>query len=148
MNAITDNYNGTTITYDEPENLWRFTLRGRDRSASSLVQAKEAIDKPVSEKTKPFEKISAWWFRYSDMPQKIEITGIAEGRSSRDQYVWIKSDSGRSKESVGFSIYPSDAKNDAIAEAVIARMNEISELHKEIDKSKLKLNPLYIPKED
>lgn len=66
MTEITHTHEGILITYDENANLWRFTLRGRDRSTDSLSKAKEAIDKPVATKAKPFEKIQVWYVNVND----------------------------------------------------------------------------------
>ena len=88
------------VTYDEKENVWRFTLRGRDRSAESLAKAKEAIDKPVpSEKKSGFEKIAA--IKVSSYYMEAEfgfVTSIAEkSRYSREEQVWFSDGKSRSK---------------------------------------------------
>src|SRR5687767_3440774 len=117
MKTIQVVHDETTITYNESEDKWEFTLRGRDRSAGSLVKAKEYIDKPVpAEKAKPFEKIAAWKFGYSDKPVRVEITGIAESPSYRRNAlsVWIKNGTQREKVDVLYCIYPSNPENDAL----------------------------------
>ncbi len=140
------------ITYDEDANLWRFTLRGRDRSASSLTLAREAIDKPEPKKSKPFEKIKAWECRYGDMPSRVEVTGIAEGRGyagEGDSFVWITdAQRRRRKESVKLHIFPSNAKNDAIAEQITARRKEMAKLDDECAKLARTFEPLVIAPEE
>ena len=49
-------YRDIAITYDEQKDKWFFTLRGRDRSADSLANAKKAIDAPPPKEEKPFER--------------------------------------------------------------------------------------------
>ncbi len=142
-------HDGIVITYDEQQNKWCFTLRGRDRSADSLAKAKEIIDKPVpKEKAKPFEKIAAWFFRYSDLPKKIEVTGIAENRSYGGQQVWINCEGNRSKESAAYTIYPQNEKNDSLIAQIVAKENEIIAARKTVDALKRKLSPLVLPKDE
>lgn len=150
MNPITVTHSDTEITYNESENKWTFTLRGRDRSAESLVKAKELIDKPVpAEKAKPFEKIPVWFFKYNGPPVKAEVIGIAEGRGyGRSEYVWINCEGTRKKESTAYSIYPSDKKNDALVEQIIAKEKEIENARKAVDSLKQKLSPLVLPKDE
>jgi len=149
--SIEFTHDGTLITYDEQENKWTFTLRGRDRSAESLAKAKEIIDKPVpAEKAKPFEKIPAWLFKYDgDTPERIEVTGIAEDRGyGGGQRVWIKHRGNRSKESTSFSIYPVSPQNDVIAQQVIEKQEFIAQLRGEVSVLKRKLSPLVLPKDE
>lgn len=145
---ITVVHDDTTITYNESENRWTFTLRGRDRSAESLAKAKEYIDKPLPpEKAKPFEKIPAWIIRYNDRPEKGEITGIAERRYGREQ-VWVTVDGKRSKETVSYTVYPSNPKNDKLIEQILAAQVEIDKLKESISESKSHLDPLVLPKDE
>lgn len=150
-NTIQVVHNDTHITYNEPENKWQFTLRGRDRSAESLAKAKELIDKPVpAGKAKPFEKIPAWFFGYSDTPKKVEVTGIAESPSYRrgESSVWIVMDGARTKQNVTSSIYPSSPKNDKIIAQITAKETESEKLHQEARELKYTLDPLVLPKEE
>jgi hypothetical protein len=145
---ITVVHDDTTITYNESENRWTFTLRGRDRSAESLAKAKEYIDKPLPpEKAKPFEKIPAWFLPYHDKPEKVEVTGIAERRYGAEE-VWINVGGRRKKEAVAYKVYPSNTKNDALIEQILAAQKEISKLKQNIDESKSHLAPLVLPKDE
>lgn len=139
-----------TITYNEGEDKWQFTLRGRDRSAESLAKAKEYIDKPLPpEKAKPFEKIPAWFIPYSDEPQKVVVTGIAEReRFSSDVAVWITNNGKRSKESVRSRIFPQNATNDALAAQIIAAQAEISKSRESIYEAQRQFLPLVLPKDE
>lgn len=149
--SIEFTHDGTLITYDEQENKWKFTLRGRDRSAESLAKAKEIIDKPVpAEKAKPFEKIPAWLFKYSsETPVKVEITGIAEGYGyGRSEFVWVNNAKKRSKEMIAGGVYPSNEKNDFMVAQIIAKMKTVAELRDAIADLKSNLAPLVLPKDE
>lgn len=150
MSSISVNHNGTEITYDEEANLWRFTLRGRDRSSENLTKAREVIDKPVpADKAKPFQKFSAWFFvGYSEaLPEKVEVTGIAENRYSR-QEVWIKNPKGtRSKENIEFRIYECSPENDAKIEQISGKLKERKALYDQIVESRKELKQIEVAPE-
>lgn len=141
-------HSDVTITYNERDNKWEFTLRGRDRSYPTLAQAKEFIDKPVpKEKSKPFEKIPAWHFDYGDGPVKVVVTGIAEIDYARRQCVWINKKGTRSKEPVT-EVFPQNEKNDAIAAATIEKRAAAEKLSKEVYALQHTLSPLMLPKDE
>lgn len=144
MTEITHTHDDTLITYDENANLWRFTLRGRDRSTDSLAKAKEAIDKPVATKTKPFEKIQVWYVGHNSAPEKVEITGHAERSYGSGTWVWINCDGRRSKERAEYTLYPCSDKNNAIAAVMSSKKSEIEKLEKELSDLKPKLEPLKL----
>lgn len=137
------------ITYHEADNAWKFTLRGRDRSAESLAKAKEFIDRPVSaEKAKPFQKIPAWFLHYNSLPAKVDVTGIAEGRGWRgENEVWISNKGKRSKEYIG-EVRPANPKNDALIAKIIAKREEREKLYEEINQLESELDPLVLPKDE
>jgi len=142
---ITTTYEGIAITYDEHENLWRFTLRDRDRNAPSLAAAKEAIDKPVPQKATPFKRVEAWWADYNCLPKKCTVTGIAEKLYGSREAVWISCDGKRMKQSVD-EVIPSNPENDAVAAQIIADRKEAERLSKKAGDAwrsipKLKVEP-------
>lgn len=145
-NPIQITHKEVVITYEEQTDRWLFTLRGRDRMADSLAAAKEAIDKPVpAEKSKPFQKIPAWWLKYNDDPEKIEITGIADKDYCGRTQVWIRRSSGqRSKETTEFAIYASDEKTDALAAKIIEGRNEIAALMNTNEKLRRQMSPVKL----
>lgn len=132
MSEITHTHKSIVITYDENANLWRFTLRDRDRSADSLAKCKEAIDKQPAGKAKPFEKIKAWKMDRHSFGSPVEITGIAERRFGRQQ-VWINQDGRRSKEVAEFGIYPANEKNDRLMDEIKEKRAKIHGIEAEID---------------
>jgi hypothetical protein len=149
MNTLQHTHEGTVITYNEKENKWEFTLRGRDRSAESLAKAKEFIERPVpEEKAKPFKKIPAWFFHHAQAPQKVEVTGIAERTFSSLLYVWINNSGKRSKECVSHTIYPSTPANDEKVAEMLKKAAEIEHLEEEYQKLKSSLTPLELPKDE
>jgi hypothetical protein len=54
-------YRDIEITYDKYKNKWFFTLRGHDRSAETLINAKKAIDVPPPKEEKSFKRFEAWY---------------------------------------------------------------------------------------
>ena len=123
-------YDGITISYDERDDVFRFILRGRNRSANSLRQAKEFIDKPVPEsvKKKTFEPTQAYYQgRYSgDFAfEEVTVTSVAED-SRHGISLWIKDANGnRSKEGT----YAVFLKNDANAKII----QQIKDITKQIN---------------
>lgn len=146
--AITVEHSGIVITYDEAANLFRFTLRGRERSAESLAKAREAIDKPVKVKGKPFERFQAWFTQYGSV-QKVEVTSIAEGGS----HVWISFPEGnrgymnRSKVATLF-VYPCNGTNDTIANQILVLGLKREELRKQMDALQKELKHYVPPTEE
>jgi len=104
-------YDGINIEYLEDLNTWRFELRGRERKAASLKQAKEWIDKPepVKKPSKSFEAFNAHFVsRYGYGTKKkrslVLITSAAQDvyrGTATPSAAWIKNAGGeRSKEPV------------------------------------------------
>lgn len=124
--SVTIQYSGITVEYFEEPNKWRFELRGRERNAESLKQAKEWIDKPepVSKKAaKNFERFEVllagrWGYEghKPDSRRIVTVTSIAEDRFRNDvndpSAAWIVNKAGeRSKESVQ-NLYVLNAANE------------------------------------
>lgn len=81
-------YNGIPITYCEKANEWAFTLRGRDRVAESLAQARKTIDRP-SRTEKEFEPFDAVCVAYG-MMEKIVVLGMAVARPNMTPELWVR----------------------------------------------------------
>ena len=104
-------YSDIVIEYDEERNVWLFELRGRDRSAESLVKAKEAIDKAPAPNKKAFARTPAFRFTYNDVT-KGAVTSIAGDSTYGGVSVWFVSNKGeRSKESAS-KVYILDFENE------------------------------------
>lgn len=125
-------YNNVEIIYDENDNVWRFELRGRQRSTESLAKAKEAIDKPLPVGKKKFERFSAYLARHDSGFKIVEVTSIADGPSWRNKTeVWITFDGNRQK--VGLDdLYAVTPEN----EALIAKWKQHDLQEKEAEKAK------------
>jgi hypothetical protein len=124
-NPIKTTYRETEIIYLEDPNRWRFTANGRERSAESLVKAREAIDRALDEvrekKQKPWEPFEAYFAKgYRDEGfVRVRVTSVAEERSySSEPKFWIskpdaKGKPERSKESAS-SLFKLCAENEAL----------------------------------
>ena len=122
--ALTIVHDNITIEYIEADNVFRFELRGRERKAESLTQAKEWIDKPapVKKPTKKFERFqvvfSGGYMGYHKRSRSVvTVTSVAEDRYHHDKNnpsaAWVlKAGGERSKESVTH-LYPIHPTNTA-----------------------------------
>jgi hypothetical protein len=95
--AMKETYKGVEIVYSEENSRFEFELRGRERFASSMKLAKEAIDKPVAGPAgKKFNPVRALLRRYDRGVHPGTITSIAES-SYRPQQVWFVRDENKSR---------------------------------------------------
>lgn len=144
---ITVRHSGVTIVYRTEDNRWAFELRGRQRSTESLTKAKEAIDKPVDEKTeKPFQRIKVYVnARYGNSEYtEAEVTSLAEGsRYSGGQCVWIQSGKKRAKE-YAYNCYPITEANASLVREMKQIDAEIERLHGQRDDLRKRLIALKI----
>lgn len=152
--APTSTHQGIEIVYRESDNRWVFTLRGRERSAESLANAKAAIDKPEpKKKSDKFTPVEAWFdgHRWGGRGEwkKVTVTSIAESyvRVSDCGDVWIKDGKERSKQSAD-RIYPVGEANDAIIEQLRNLDKEKADLEERIAATKDKLKPFIVPKDE
>jgi hypothetical protein len=140
-------YAGITIVYTEADNLWRFELRGRDRSADSLAKAKEFIDKHPAEKGKPFERVKAYLTsRFDGEYKPCEITSIAES-SWGTNCAWISIDGKRKKENVG-RLIPATPENDSIIAQIVVMNAERTKLTKQIGTLDSSMKRYKVPSEE
>jgi hypothetical protein len=79
----TVNHKGVEIVYDSFDDIWRYTLRGRDHTSKSLGIAMKEIDKPMPKGGKPFERVEVMtanrrsWNSDKDTWVKVTVTSIA-----------------------------------------------------------------------
>lgn len=117
--VVKTTHRGIEISYNETKNTWHFTLRGRDRTAETLANAKAAIDKPDPSGKKPFERIKAIMTEYGTNFLEGEITSIAENGYGR-QYVWFTTEPrGRRKELLSLMRADTAENRALMAEALI-----------------------------
>lgn len=122
-------YQDVEITYHENSNRWVFELSGKERYASSLREAKEAIDKAPKFKrvVARFPALLVGWG--GDKLDEVMVGALSKDFKGRPQF-WVSNDGTRSKESVDQLIKLNDANAPLIAEA--RRMTEqINELKKQ-----------------
>ncbi len=144
MTPIKTIYKDTEITYDEDRNVWTFALRGRDRSAAALLNAKAAIDKAASEKkAKAFEPVRAILVEYGGVYTFGTITSIAEPGHRDEVEVWFSADGTRRKYQLSNLKADTSANRQLLAE-VYALRREIESLQKKQDHKVSELEPVSI----
>ena len=136
-------YRGVAIHYDESDNRWRLDLRGREKSAESLVEAKKIVDTPVKEKVPPFERVKVYsGSRWGSEPFEIvEVTSVAERtRYSTSMEVWLSVGDKRRKQSTNDLFLINERNTTLIAEHVkleeeiTARKKRQSAIERGLDK--------------
>jgi hypothetical protein len=143
-NSIKTVYNGIEISYNENRDLWEFELRGRDRTADSLVKAKEFIDKPVVDSKKSFEKIEAFWVGnwHGKYAEKVIVTSRGEDSIWDGPEFWIQGSEGRKKVAAGgllkinannIGLINEYTSNESIIKSLNKRNGEIEKSYERID---------------
>jgi hypothetical protein len=141
-------YKGVIITYDEPENIWRFELRGRQRRADSLASVKKSIDAPVKEKGPPFTRFQAYYDAGWRNFQMCEVTSIADETRYGEAEVWCynsRSSYGNRFKTQASRIYPTDENNAKVICEIMAIMDTIKKLQDKADNLKKKLKAYVVP---
>lgn len=126
-------YDGIEIEYKERENKWNFELRGRERNADSLKQAKEIIDKPDPIKKTPFNKTRAYRSGLFDKDsfKLVTVTSIAE-YDRRTPYFWVTDETGNRRKESASNIYAHTAVNASL----IQDYKHISDKIKNLDEER------------
>lgn len=140
-------YMGVDIKYEEHGNRWTFTLRGRDKSASSLKEAKEIISKPAKKKSE-FKRFEAWKIGYGSVrPESVEVTSVVEEGRYGGPRVRVKSKEGISESSVNV-IFPKNAINDELIRQILVVCDDRDAIEKKLEALKEKLKPCKIEPEE
>jgi hypothetical protein len=126
MAALTVTYHDIEITYREWENDWSFVLRGRERTAPSLKEAKETIDRPAPKKGKPFQKFEAWHVDHGTVETVtvLFIAGGAHWRGGPQVRVRFSKQDERNVEAA--SVYPKTDHNDKLV-SLVQELNDAIE---------------------
>lgn len=127
---------GITITYHEGDDRWDFVLRGRERREDTLANAKEAIDKPVKEKRKAFERMACWVRIWSNQPEKVIVTSIGQGKYGSCN-AWATAPNGSRSRYLTTDLYPCDIPTN---QEKMARMLEICKTMQDLINEKQKLS--------
>lgn len=146
-NPIKVEYNGTEITYNEANARWEFTLRNRDRYAETLTKAREAIDKPVPEKAKPFERVQCWYEGY-DGWEKVMVTSVAERRWGDQYKLWVMDSKKNRSKQWNTSLFPCGPCNNEVVAAISTLKTQINELTDKRDKLKNHMTHLHVQEEE
>jgi hypothetical protein len=155
--ALTTDYAGITITYDENRARWSFTTNGKERSASTLKLAKKAIDEVPKVKRAGFTKFQAHLVSSWRERQVVWVTSIAEasGGYKSETEVWIIGDEPkrfgkgteprRSKQSLS-SLYEITTENEQRWEQIAALDARAKELTDQQDAIRSTLTHMRLPK--
>lgn len=123
---IKQTYENVEIRYNEGTDKWTFELGGKERFASSLREAKEAIDKaPKSRRAVArFPALLVGW--NSDKLDEVTVGAFSKNHRGQFQF-WVTNDGSRSKESVDQLIKLNDTNAPLIAEAreLTEQINEL-----------------------
>lgn len=142
-------YHGITITYNESTDVWLFTLRGRDRSAETLLKAKEYIDRPVkSTKANTFTRTKVM-LRTGGSFVEGEVTSIAGTGYRGRAEAWVSyTVEGRAQRAKYFcnDLYPINPVNMSGIERIRAIDEQRAKLNREREAVVAGLKP-YVPPE-
>lgn len=164
--AFTVAYRDVTIEYLEDENKFRFELRGRERKAESLKQAKEWIDKPkpMKKAAKNFKPIQVVFAdgtysdnRYHKKYRKVvTVTSVPADRfrneANNPSHAWVShEDNTRSKERSHnlYLIHDTNAKRWEEYDRLVVEGERIEEQKKQVLKTleAIDLKPYLLPEE-
>jgi outer membrane murein-binding lipoprotein Lpp len=148
---LTVTFRDVPITYRERENVWRFVLRGRERTAGSLKEAKEIIGKPAPKKGKPFQKFEAWYVCGHSI-ESVTVLFVANGaswRSERQVRARFLSESRLTSQNDErnvdvTNVYPKNAHNDALATRIQDLRASIEKAEADMDAAREKMK-CYVP---
>lgn len=143
--ALTVVYSGITIEYLEDDSKFRFELRGKERKAESLKQAKEWIDKPepVKKANKKFERFevtfsNGYMGAHKRNRSVVTITSIAEDRYRNDandpSAAWVLKSNGERAKAGVHALYPINPTSAALWEKYDALLEEGERITKAAEK--------------
>lgn len=153
--AIKTEYRGVEIVYLEDPNRWRFTANGRERSAESLVKAREAIDRALDDvkakKEKPWEPFDAIFnastYNGSADYLKVKVTSVAEERSYSGPQVWISNNGKRSKEALS-RLFKDCPENEALIAEMVRLQAEREAIDEQMSKARGQMIRASLPAGD
>jgi|SRR5215831_4744383 len=140
------------IRYDEGGNDWRFTLRGKDRSAQTLENAKAAIDAPVRENKRVFKKFEAFLRSgYSNDRglERVTVTGLVGTRGFHSSgKAWIRNSHGRRDTAYINALMQMTPENEALVKQIDELIAQQSALSTQIKALSEKIAPVTITDAD
>ena len=143
---ITINYGGIDVAYEERGDKWTFTLRGKERSASSLTLAKAAIDAPPPKDEAPFKRVECYRGDYG----RYTVVVVTSATAYKDDFRYRHAgDEGRRNKGTqtgyGSQLYPVTPENTAKIEqikALIEQKDKLAQQAESIRKSMFNLTQL------
>ena len=148
--TVTYGHPPVEISYNERDNVWEFELRNRNRQATSLALAKQAIDTPPKPDKKTFKRIPVY-VAYGQNYEKAEITSLTTTRYSGYE-AWVTYAEGnmkgkRERKSMYYLFLDND-HNKALIEQGLAVWKEINALQAKRNDLTGKMDKLEINPED
>lgn len=136
------------ISYDESDDRWHFTLRGRGRSAETLSRAKEAIDKePVEKRKQVFPRFEAYLSRYGSNVEIVTVIALGDEAWRGHPRFWVVNKDGKRSKEHAISLFPVNEKNTAIVAEIVALKKQTETLEDARSKWHEKLQCAVVPKE-
>jgi len=141
---ITETYRDIEIIYRETENVWNFTVNGKERNRESLLKARESIDNALDKevKEKPWQPFDAYLCRFGDI-ERVKVTSEADSGYSGKRYWIVRSDKKRVRES-GHNLYAVNAENDRLLaewRELDARIDQLTEQRTAKLNAMVRINP-------
>jgi len=141
------------IKYNERDNEWQFTLRGKDRTAQSLENAKASIDAPVREKARVFKKFEAFLrsgYAKDTRLEKVTVTGlVAGGRGYRTSgKAWVRRANGRRDTAYMNALLQMTPENEALVKQIDELVTQQETLSTQIKALSEKIAPVTITDAD
>lgn len=143
---ISETYRNIEIKYRENTNTWVFELGGREKSAGSLREAKDTIDKAPKPK-REVVRFQAYLLSWSDSRiEEVTVGAASKDYRGKPQF-WISNNGQRSKESATNLVKINDVNN-VIVEEMRALSQQIVTLQAERTAKAEKLERVDIPDDD
>lgn len=131
MGNLNTIYAGVLIEYNEADNVWEFNVRGRDRQATSLENAKKAIDRPEPKEKPPFERVEVFYMASYRDPVRVTVTSQAISRYGQDRYRIISGPNSKVEVVNARDLYGDTPSNRAAAQNLQSIRTQIEKLNKE-----------------
>jgi len=139
---IIETYRDIEITYRETENVWNFTVNGKERNRESLMKARESIDNALDKEVveKPWQPFDAYLYRYNEFIL-VKVTSEADSLYSSSRQFWVKNGSKRSKESELY-LYAVNSENDKLLAELRRLDKQINDL--EMQRGKMSMAKIKV----
>jgi hypothetical protein len=148
--TTTYGYPPVEISYNEHNDTWEFELRNKQRQATTLALAKQAIDKPPLPDKKTFERIPVY-VAYGQKYERAEITSLVQTKYSSYE-AWVTyldgNMKGKRERKSMYYLYAITDDNRALINQVDALWTQIEGLQRKRNEITSQLPKLEIKPED